>query len=480
MLYVPTVQGELLPDETYRQMPPCWCKFKNCAGEDIPRSTKKYHTRKDEENAHRNESAVPSESRHDMDPEPAPLCPDSPVSTLLCLLHQLHHVRVSSYHPSLQSLSCPTAIPAIGEESTSPIHIGREAAEERGRVYMEGAVAAGPLADEIGELSEDELGNDIEDAATRTADLVSLPVTSNMHRADIPSVLSLSNPLPADPRFPDENTPDPFRESLPSQEPSTRITSLNTPTAKFLLYLLVAWLHTACQLAFPACRAVLVVMGQILAAAGIITERHALYISLASVLASLGVEPVFQILPVCPSCLEVYPGNYPRDLPCRRCASPLFSHAQRHDRRQRTASSVVRPLLQFPMKSIEAQLREILAVPGMEELVEGWRTKSRAPGTYQDNFDGRICRELQGPDGRLFFENPLPTQCNELRIGLTLGVDWSVPILLRLTLINFVIQVFIPTQQYCALALLVPNVFQHRQSTSLFTVCKRQWMCTYG
>ncbi|EPS99806.1 hypothetical protein FOMPIDRAFT_1030690 [Fomitopsis schrenkii] len=194
--------------------------------------------------------------------------------------------------------------------------------------------------------------------------------------------------------------------------------------SKFLLYLLVAWLHTACQLAFPACRAVLVVMGQILAAAGIITERHALYISLASVLASLGVEPVFQILPVCPSCLEVYPGNYPRDLPCRRCASPLFSHAQRHDRRQRTASSVVRPLLQFPMKSIEAQLREILAVPGMEELVEGWRTKSRAPGTYQDNFDGRICRELQGPDGRLFFENPLPTQCNELRIGLTLGVDW--------------------------------------------------------
>ena len=151
-------------------------------------------------------------------------------------------------------------------------------------------------------------------------------------------------------------------------------------------------------------------------------------------MAGISVEPVFCILPVCPSCLEVYPAKYPRNLPCRRCSSPIFSHARRHDHRRQGAPAIVHPLLQFPVKGIEAQLQEILIVPAMEDLMDGWRTKSRAPGSYQDNFDGRICQELQGPDGRTFFENPLPPECNEIRIGLTLGVDWFVPTCFATTL----------------------------------------------
>ncbi|KAL0957724.1 hypothetical protein HGRIS_001504 [Hohenbuehelia grisea] len=40
-----------------------------------------------------------------------------------------------------------------------------------------------------------------------------------------------------------------------------------------------------------------------------------------------------------------------------------------------------------------------------------------------DNFDGEVCKSLPGADGCPFFENPRPPGAEELRIGLTLGVD---------------------------------------------------------
>lgn len=60
----------------------------------------------------------------------------------------------------------------------------------------------------------------------------------------------------------------------------------------------------------------------------------------------------------------------------------------------------------------------------MKDILKGWRGKPRQSGEYVDNFDGAICQELKGQDGRLFFENPLPMGNTELWIGLTLGVNW--------------------------------------------------------
>ncbi len=60
----------------------------------------------------------------------------------------------------------------------------------------------------------------------------------------------------------------------------------------------------------------------------------------------------------------------------------------------------------------------------MEDILEGWRGKPHQSGEYVDNFDGAICLELKGQDSQLFFENPLPMGNMELRISLTLGVNW--------------------------------------------------------
>jgi hypothetical protein len=74
--------------------------------------------------------------------------------------------------------------------------------------------------------------------------------------------------------------------------------------------------------------------------------------------------------------------------------------------------------------SIEAQLRAILAVPGMVQAMDAWCSVDRMTGQYKDMFDGRVAQHVKGVDGKVFFENPAPAGSKELRIGLVLGFDW--------------------------------------------------------
>ena len=72
----------------------------------------------------------------------------------------------------------------------------------------------------------------------------------------------------------------------------------------------------------------------------------------------------------------------------------------------------------------------ILRVPGVEALLDRWRTKPSKAEEYTAIFDGRMCRlKLRAPDGSLFFSNQpheIKGPDNELRIGVNLGVDWYV------------------------------------------------------
>lgn len=220
----------------------------------------------------------------------------------------------------------------------------------------------------------------------------------------------------------DENDPDPFYQPrdiddmVPNSSAKSRV---HTHPAIRLLYILVAWLHTHFHLPFIACRAILVIVAFIISTAATSFDTSETYKTLPSVLNHLGVNPDFVVLPVCPECFEVYPASTPTSDVCARCDSPIFKAAVGHKK--------ATPLLQFPVKSIEEQLVDILHVDGVEDLLEQWRFKERCIGKYLDNFDGEICKILKGPDSRPFFENPLPPETrDELRIGLTLGVDWYV------------------------------------------------------
>ncbi len=137
----------------------------------------------------------------------------------------------------------------------------------------------------------------------------------------------------------------------------------------------------------------------------------------------LGLEPEFRILPICPRCLEVYPDSLLASI-CTRCSTFIFKGIPPN----RSEASPRSPLLRFPYKDLTSQLTEMLAISGIEDELDKWRTLPRKPDYYQDIFDGRICQTVPGHDGRPFFINDVHDKHagpdGELRIGLTLGVDW--------------------------------------------------------
>jgi hypothetical protein len=171
-----------------------------------------------------------------------------------------------------------------------------------------------------------------------------------------------------------------------------------------------------------ACQAVLVVVAHVLALAIAPLDTAETYKTLPSVLSHLGVNPKFIVLPVCSGCLEVHLALAPVSTLCDWCQSPIFKSttSQKDNGRE-----CFKPILQFPTKSIQQQLEDILAVKRAKDLFEQWHFLTCHPGEYLDNFDGEICKTLEGPDHCPFFENPLPPESkDELQIGLMLGVDW--------------------------------------------------------
>jgi hypothetical protein len=169
---------------------------------------------------------------------------------------------------------------------------------------------------------------------------------------------------------------------------------------------------------------VLVVVIYIMASAGAVdlSNRKVAYLSLASVLNNLDVEPDVRVLRICPACQEPYPAYRPGPFLCNRCQTPVFTETLSNDPRKKNARRIVKPALQCPYISIETQLRSILAVPGMIKAMDQWRPVMRQAGRYKDMFDGYVAKHVKAPDGTPFFQNPAPPK--ELRIGLVLGFDW--------------------------------------------------------
>lgn len=90
---------------------------------------------------------------------------------------------------------------------------------------------------------------------------------------------------------------------------------------------------------------------------------------------------------------------------------------------------VGRVLVDRQRVGIYERLPAILGLPGMEGLLDAWRDTPRQTGTYKDIFDGKVAQEVLGADGLPFFRNASSDKSGpngELRIGVTLGVDWSV------------------------------------------------------
>jgi hypothetical protein len=187
------------------------------------------------------------------------------------------------------------------------------------------------------------------------------------------------------------------------------------------IYCVVSWLHTQFHLPRSACDALLTIW--LIFLTFIAPTLEPPMVTLKAVNSALGLSDVpIHVLAVCPGCREVFPGSSHTATQCSQCESDIFGEVPTAGRRKSRI-----PLIRYPYLSISEQLASILALPGVEDIMDDWRTVERKPGLYQDVFDGRIAKEMKGPDEKHFFSNKKGEEKGpngELRLGLTWGVDW--------------------------------------------------------
>lgn len=302
-------------------------------------------------------------------------------------------------------------------------------AEVRGLEYLQEVLASGEIFEQICRDDWEEFEPDEDTDSSDDDDLP--PVSMLSDRPSVSAPAPSSTPSASTTLQATEDPPvDPFQYPPSSAERLPTPADVHPNRIVYLVYLLVFWLHSQCHLPFRACNAVLVCIAIILHAAG--TDlQPTMYTTLPSVMNTLGAEPSFCIAPVCPKCMRVYPPSSSSDSQCTVCSIPLFQtqSTPSQERRGQATRDKPKPFVQFPYKSLEEQLAAMLAVPGIEDIIEQSldRIKTSVPGKYTNIFDGRVCQELPSKDGSRFF-SPSDEEVaqGEPRIGVSLGIDWSV------------------------------------------------------
>jgi hypothetical protein len=229
---------------------------------------------------------------------------------------------------------------------------------------------------------------------------------------------------------PNEDEPDPFMVKRDKSELS--IDSIQrVPDHLLVIYAIVSWLHMHFSLPRVACNALLAFLARLLTF--LIPGIQPPFVTLHSATCTLGVDPRIHLLAVCPNCRDVFPSagsKYMQD-ECTACKTPLFLSDQM---KRGNSRAIKTPKIKYPYLPLSDQITSLLKIPGVEAVLDQWRTKPRNPGEYSNIFDGDICcLKLRAPDGTLFFSNQ-PHERNgpggELRIGVNLGADWYVYYLL--------------------------------------------------
>lgn len=322
-------------------------------------------------------------------------------------------------------------------QPSSPSRANRiAAAEQRGAQVLATAFALGDLPDLTIDDDEWEDVSDSDDSDNEDGEPMVMPSTGSTVSpppsmppspiaGEAASDLDEDQPSSASARLeqlPTTNA-DPFRRAyIPRSIPVPD--EVHPHPVVYLVYVTILWLHTQCKLPFRACNAHLVIFSVILSTLAIPMDPP-LCTTLLTVMSQLRADADFQELPICTKCLQPFPATTPTSTLCSVCSTPLFNTKPTvvQETQGRSTRAQPKPYLRCPYKSLEEQLVEL--VPEIEHLVDAWRTKPRTPGKFTDIFDGDVCREVKGPDGLPFFRPDLKEMPNgELRIGVTMGVDW--------------------------------------------------------
>lgn len=200
----------------------------------------------------------------------------------------------------------------------------------------------------------------------------------------------------------------------------------------------IVLLHFSYHLPFAACDLALFLSYLIFKGLKIVSKKDQVPITLTTAIRRLDLRDRFKILPVCPapSCQHVFLGDLQRVIDnehrCTECDELVFEPTSDTlveevlglfmGRKEKSKKPPV-PKLVVAYRPISELVAEFLSRDGMVEKMDEWRHKPRADDVLGDIMDGRIWKELKGADDRPFFGEHCP---EELRIGITVNLDWCV------------------------------------------------------
>ena len=194
--------------------------------------------------------------------------------------------------------------------------------------------------------------------------------------------------------------------------------------------LMVGFLHTKHHVSFRACGILLWCLASIFILLGHLESHDRMPITLGTAFSHLGLTDRFKLLLVCPKCREVFhcPVTIPKSRDeafCRACNAPLYSGLAEPNfntfEPQAILPRSVKPKIVVPFASLKDLLGELLLRPGMEDIIDSWRSTTQLVGKYGAIWDGEIWKTIMGADGLPFF---VERQDNELRVAATIGLDW--------------------------------------------------------
>lgn len=198
-----------------------------------------------------------------------------------------------------------------------------------------------------------------------------------------------------------------------------------------LYMVVIAFIHYTFHLPFIACNLLLFTFAAVLRAVGALRMDEFVPITLGTVLKRLDIEDRFATLPLCPSCHKIFidPVDDPATFVCPKCDEPVFQSATHRfpevlaDNLAWMRAKRAKPRKVVAFRSVSSMISEFLETEGMVEKMDAWRTKDRCGDRLQDIMDGRVWGDLKDPSGQAFFR---PGVEEELRIGVTVNLDWYV------------------------------------------------------
>ncbi|KIO12028.1 hypothetical protein M404DRAFT_126016 [Pisolithus tinctorius Marx 270] len=161
----------------------------------------------------------------------------------------------------------------------------------------------------------------------------------------------------------DEDDPDPFF----IDKEVANLTEL--PDHVMIIHATVSWLHLQFHLLCIACNALLAIFSLLLL---FFNSNSSLpFTTLHSSNCILGINKLVHMLPVCPTCHDVYP---PATLPlchdtCTSCNVNLFLPGQTL---WGNAHALKTPIVKYPYLPLSKQISLILMIPGIKDMLYGW------------------------------------------------------------------------------------------------------------